>query len=306
MIVNSTKSTSKIPKLTTPAQKRPSTDESNESNKKLKLDDEKSKASSIEEQTPTITAETQPEVSTSNKPSIVITSPTHESSANPPKADEPSAETNPQTTPTKFGIVFTSHHRHSTSTPPSASVRAQSTETSTSHETSKNEEEEMEGDHDALVQNKNTIQKNDQTPSTTNTLKPPTATQTPLSDDETLNPETMQLSDLIGATRREGPKAMSSRSTAKTAGKGKRTAKQDTSSNKRQQTKTQPKTVQSTVSTEKELEPPTDATVLPSTEPTSSAVTNAKRLSSTESASISSPVHEKDVMHLLLQKRLVL
>jgi hypothetical protein len=85
---------------------------SNESTKKLKLDDEKSKTISIEEQIPSTTIETESEISTSNKPSIIITSPPNETSTNLSKINEPSTETNPQTTPTKFGIVFTSHHRH--------------------------------------------------------------------------------------------------------------------------------------------------------------------------------------------------
>jgi len=301
--INSTKSTSKT---TIQPQKRPSTDESNESTKKLKLDDEKSKSISIEEQIPSITIQTESEISTSNKPSIVITSPTTESSINLPKIDEPPPETNPQITPTKFGIVFPSHHRHSTTTPPSSSIRTQSTETSTSHETSKNDDEEMDEDNESVPiinnnnnnnNNNNTINKNEQISLNTNTLKPPTTTQPPLSDDETLNPETMQLSDLIGATRREGTKSVQSRSTNKTTGKGKRTAKQDTS-NKRQQTKANSKTIQSTISKDKESEPATDSTLISSTEQTPLISTNTKRLSITESSSISSPNNDKEAKRL--------
>jgi hypothetical protein len=280
--VNSTKSTSKT---TNSAQKRSSTDDSNESNKKLKLDDDKSKPTSIEEQISTI--QTESEISTSNKPSIVITSPTNESSTNLPKINEPSTEPNPQTTtPTKFGIVFTSHHRHSTTTPSSV-IRMQSTETS------KNDDENMDNDNESA-----SINKTEQIPSNANTLKPPTTTQPPLSDDETLNPETMQLSDLIGASRREGTKSVQSRSTAKTTGKGKRTTKQDTLSNKRQQTKTNSKTIQSTISNEKESEALIDSTLVSSTEQLPSLVTNTKRLSTTESSSISSPKNDKEAKRL--------
>jgi hypothetical protein len=293
--VNSTKSTSKT---TISAQKRPSTDESNESTKKLKFDDEKSKSTSIEEQTPTI--QTESEISTSNKPSIVITSAKTESSTNLPKIDEPSMTTNPQTTPTKFGIVFTSHHRHSTTTP-SSTIRTQSTETktTTSHETSKNDDEDMDDDNESVPNNNNnTTNKNEQISSNTNTLKPPVTGQHPLSDDETLNPETMQLSDLIGASRREGPKSVQSRSTNKTTGKGKRTTKQDISSNKRQQTKINTKTNQSKISNEKRLEPSTNSTLVPSTEKSPSILTNTKRLSTTESSSILSPNNNKEVKRL--------
>jgi hypothetical protein len=287
VIVNSTKSTSKITKttITTPGQKRPSTDESNESTKKFKIDDNKSKTPSIEEQISSTTNQTESEISTSNKPSIVITSAANEPSSNLPKIDQPSTETNLQTTPTKFGIVFTSHHRHSTTTP-SSSIRTQSTETS------KNDDEEMDEDNESRAVNNNNnkiITKNDQIP--TNTLKPPNAGQTPLSDDETLNPETMQLSDLIGGNRREGTKSVQSRSATRTGGKGKRASKQDTSSsNKRQQTKANSKTISSTVSNEKESEP--------SVEQTPSIVTNAKRLSTTESSSISSPKNDKESKRL--------
>lgn len=289
--VNSTKPTLKT---TVSAQKRPSTDELHESAKKLKLDDEKSKPTSIEERISAM--QTESEISTPTKPAIVITSPAAlESSTNPPKIAEPSAETNPQTTPTKFGIVFTSHHRHS-NTPPSSSIRKQSTETPVSHETSKNDDEEMDDDNN----NNHTINKNEQVSvnTNTNTLKPPTLTQPPLSDDETLNPETMQLSDLIGGSRREGTKPVQSRSTAKTTGKGKRTTKQDTSSNKRQQTKTNAKTVQPTKSKEKESEPSVDSTPVPSVEPTPSVITNTKRVSTTESVAVSSPNNDKEVKRL--------
>jgi hypothetical protein len=291
LTINSTKSTSKIPKTTTtPAQKRPSTDESNESIKKFKIDDEKSKTPSIEEQISSTTNQIESEISTSNKPSIVITSPTKEPSSNLPKIDEPPIETNPQTTttttPTKFGIVFTSHHRHSTTTP--SSIRTQSTETSISHDTSKNDDEDMEEDNESGALNNKTITKNDQL--STNTLKPPTAAQTSLSDDETLNPETMQLSDLIGGSRREGTKSVQSRSATKGTGKGKRASKQDTSSNKRQQTKANSKAILSTVSNEKESE----STV----EQTPSMITTAKRLSTTEASSISSPKNDKESKRL--------
>ncbi|CAF3588991.1 unnamed protein product [Adineta steineri] len=312
-IVSSTKSISKPTKTTTSAQKRPSTDESNESTKKLKLDDDKSKtitttatSSTIEEQplpssplrrtTPTpppTTIQTESEISIPDKPAIVITSPLNETSTNLPKIVESSVETNSQTTPTKFGIVFTSHHRHSTTTP-SAVFRKPSTETSTSHETSKNDDEEMDDDHESTPahnnnnNNNNTVNKNEQITSNTNTLKPPTLTaQPPLSDDETLNPETMQLSDLIGgSSRREEPKSAPSRSANKTTGKGKRTTKQETLTNKRQQSKPNTKAVQPpVVSTEKESVPTVqkpDVPVLPSTEQTSTISTTAKRLSTAE------------------------
>jgi hypothetical protein len=291
---------SKIPRTTIPAQKRPSTDESNESTKKVKLDDGKSKTTSIEEQISSTIIETESEISTSTKPSIVVTSSPNESSTNRPKIDEPSTETNPQSTPTKFGIVFTSHHRHSTTTP-SVSIRTQSTETSTSHETSKNDDEEMDDDHESvpIIQNNTISQKDEQISANTNTLKPPTVTtQPPLSDDETLNPETMQLSDLIGASRREGPKSVQSRSATKTAGKGKRAGKQETALNKRQQTKPTAKKVQPTLPNEKESEPTTDSTVLSSAEQSSTISATTKRLSTTESSTISSPVNDKAAKRL--------
>ena len=291
--VNSTKPTSKITNSST-GQKRPSTDEPNESTKKLKFDDEKSKPTAIEEQQ-TLTVQTESENTISDKPSIIITSPTHESSTNVSKIDEPSTtETNPQTTtPTKFGIVFTSHHRHST-TPPSSSIRTKSTETS------KNNDEHMDDDNELSTTN-NTVNKNEQSVSNTNTLKPPTTTQQPLSDDETLNPETMQLSDLIGATRREGTKSVPSRSTTKTTGKGKRTTRKETVANKRQQTKTNSKINQTNISNEKESEPIIDSTLVPATEPSPVAIvttTTTKRLSTNESTSGSSPTNDKEVKRL--------
>lgn len=296
--VAATKSTSKVIKPTTTAQKRPSTDEPNESNKKLKLDDDKSKTPAIEEQISTTSNHTESDISTSHKPSIVVSSPTNDISSNLPKTVEPSVETNSQTTPTKFGIVFTSHHRQSTTTPP-APLRTQSTETSASHETSKNEDEDMNDDHESGTINNKTINENDKIPTNTNTLKPPaTKAQAPLSDDETLNPETMQLSDLIGGTRREGTTSAQSRSGGKTTGKGKRAAKQDTTSNKRQQTKTNSKAISSTVSNEKELEPSVVLARSSSVEQTPSLITNAKRLSSTESASVSSPNNDKEAKRL--------
>jgi hypothetical protein len=192
-LINSPKSIPKISKIPVPSQKRPSTDESSGSTKKLKIDDEKTKPTSIEEQTSSTPTKPESEISISDKPSIIITSPTNDSPVIPPKHDGPSTETNSQTTPTKFGIVFPSHHRQSTTTP-STSIRTQSTETSTSHETSKNDDEEMDEDNESVsVANNATIK--DGTIVSTNTLKPPgTTLQPPLSDDETLNPETMQLS----------------------------------------------------------------------------------------------------------------
>ncbi|UJR25262.1 hypothetical protein I4U23_006614 [Adineta vaga] len=301
--VNTTKPLTKTTKTTTSAQKRPSTDESNESTKKIKLDEEKSKTittstTTIEEQnppTPPPPVQIESTISTSDKPSIVITSPPNE---------PVSVETNPPVTPTKFGIVFTSHHRHSTTTP-IASIRKQSTETSTSHETSKNDDEEMDDDHRSVsIPNDKTTNKDEQTPSNANTLKPPTATaQSALSDDETLNPETMQLSDLIGGSRREEPtkKSAPSRSTVKTTGKGKRTSKHETLANKRQQTKTNAKGVQPTVSTEKQPVPPvkpTESTVVVPVEQPSIIATTAKRLSTAESSTTASSINEKEAKRL--------
>lgn len=245
--------------------------------KKQKVDDE---------QHPSESKQTQSEISAAEKPSIVVTSPKNDSTttaATLPKIDEPRAETTPQTTPTKFGIVFQSHHRHSTTTP--SSKRTLSTETPTSHDTSRNDDDDMSEDHEsASTKTNNNI--NDQ--STTNTLKPPAVTQPPLSDDETLNPETMQLSDLIGGNRREDAKPTAGRG----AGKGKRATKQDTVSNKRQQAKTNAKTVQSTKSNEKQIE-------LSASEPAASIpTTSSKRPSTTETSSTSSPINDKEAKRL--------
>lgn len=273
-----TKSTPKVVKPTTAAQKRPSTDEPNESIKKRKLDENKSKTPAIEEQHSTASNQMESET-----PSIVVSSVSNET---PSKTSESSAETNTQSTPTKFGIVFPSH-RHSTTTPPS-SMRTQSTETSTSHETSKNEEEDMDDDHESG--NNKTIHENDQRSTNITTLKPPNKAQAPLSDDETLNPETMQLSDLVGNTRREETKPAQSRSTAKGTGKGKRTTKQETAATKRQQTKTNAKTTPLAVSNEKEAETRANTVALPTIEqvPSTTATTKTKRLSTAESAPMSS------------------
>ena len=262
-LVNATKPIPKLSKSSTPAQKRPSTDESNESNKKQKVNDEQ-----------------QSEVHTVDKPSIVISSPKTDSSIILQKIDEPKTETTPQTTPTKFGIVFPSHHRHSTTTP--SSKRTLSTETPTSHETSKNDSE----DHESASTK---INKNDQ--SNANTLKPPVVAQSALSDDETLNPETMQLSDLIGGSRREDTSPATGRAAGKTTGKGKRATKQDTAANKRQQAKTNTKAVKSN---EKQDE-------VSAAEPAAAAAiptTSTKRPSTTETSSASSPITDKDAKRL--------
>jgi hypothetical protein len=108
----------------------------------------------------------------------------------------------------------------------------------------------------------------------------------------------MQLSDLIGASRREGPKSVQSRSATKTAGKGKRAGKQETALNKRQQTKPTAKKVQPTLPNEKESEPTTDSTVLSSAEQSSTISATTKRLSTTESSTISSPVNDKAAKRL--------
>ena len=238
----------------------------------------------------------------SHQPSIVISSPAKDA---PAKNTESSAENNAQLTPTKFGIVFPSHHRHSTTTPPS-SVRKQSTETLTSHETSKNENEDMDDDNESgtIHDNNKTIHENDPSSNNTNALKPPNKAQAPLSDDETLNPETMQLSDLIGTPRREETKSVQSRSTGKATGKGKRATKQETAASKRQQAKTNSKTTPSIVSNEKVPEPTID-TVPPSTieqvpttaTTTTTTTTKTKRLS-TESSSVSSSTNDKETKRL--------
>ncbi|CAF4640218.1 unnamed protein product, partial [Rotaria sp. Silwood1] len=301
--VNSIKSTSKVAKTKVSTPKRPSTDESNESTKKLKVDDEKPKITSIEEQTSSTIIPVESDSSLTNKPSITLTSPSDETATtNEPKIDEPSTEIQSQTTPTKFGIVFASHHRHSVTPPSSSSLsgRTQSTETS------KNDDENMENDNESISINNNdnndTTLKDEQIISNTNTLKPPTiTTQPPLSDDETLNPETMQLSDLISTRLREGTKPVQSRSTTKATGKGKRQSKQDTSSTKRLQTKTNAKTIQSTISNEKESESiitSTDSNLLSSIEQPALISTNIKRLSITESSSISSPINDKEPKRL--------
>lgn len=291
-MVNTTKTIPKLPKPSTSAQKRPSTDEPNESNKKQKLDDEKSKRSSSDEQITSATKQARSEVSATDKPSIVVTTPANESSTTLSKIDEPTNETTPQTTPTKFGVVFTSHRRQSTTTP--SSIRTQSTETSVSHETSKNDDEHMEEDHGSVsttINNNNTSDKNEQVLSNANTLKPPTATQPLLSDDETLNPETMQLSDLIGGSRREDAQPNSGRTTNKATGKGKRATKPETVVNKRQQTKTNAKTAQSTKPNVKQPEPSVEP-------PAPLSTTCAKRPSTTETSSASSPVIDKEAKRL--------
>ncbi|CAF1452303.1 unnamed protein product [Rotaria sordida] len=71
-------------------------------------------------------------------------------------------------------------------------------------------------------------------------------TQPPLSYDETLNPDTIYLSDLISISRHEGTKPIQFRSTNKTTGKDKQASKQDTSASKDQQMKMNSKTIQST------------------------------------------------------------
>ena len=285
-----TKSIPKVVRPTAAAQKRPSTDEPNESIKKRKLEENKSKTPAIEEQNSTVSNQMESDTSVPPQPTIVISSASNETPSNPPKATESPAETNTQSTPTKFGIVFPSH-RHSTTTPPS-SMRTQSTETSTSHETSKHEDEDMDDDNEsgATHDNNKTIHENDQLPTNTNTLKPPNKVPPPLSDDETLNPETMQLSDLIGTTRREETKPAHSRSGGKRPGKGKRTAKQETATSKRQPTKTNAKTTPLAVSNEKEAVTRTNPVPLSTIEQVPSTTTaKTKRLSSTETASTSSP-----------------
>ncbi|CAF4439306.1 unnamed protein product, partial [Rotaria magnacalcarata] len=313
-IPTTVKSTSKVTKTSVSTPKRPSTDESNESAKKMKLDDEKPKIVAIEEQPSLIkssstitTIQTESEILPTSKPSIVLTTPSDESSTTLPKVDEPSIETNSQTTPTKFGIVFPSHHRHSTTTttppPSSSSIRAQSTETLVTLETSKNADERMENDNESIsvnINNNDTTIKDEQIIS--NTLKPPTVTaQPPLSDDETLNPETMQLSDLISTSRHEETKPTQSRSTARTTGKGKRGPKPDTTTNKRQQTKANSITSQSIISSEKQPESIkilVDSIATSSVEQPTPTLTTVKRLSTTEPASVSCSINDKEPKRL--------
>ncbi|CAF1547502.1 unnamed protein product, partial [Adineta ricciae] len=294
--------TTKTTTTTSSAQKRPSTDESNESTKKLKLDDQKAKTTTatIEEQhsstppPPANQIESETSTPTTDKPSIVVTSPPNE-----PLKDTLTSETTAPATPTKFGIVFTSHHRHSTTTP-LASLRKPSTETSTSHETSKNDDEEMEDGHEsAPTTTEKPTDKEEQTTSNANTLKPPTApTQSALSDDETLNPETMQLSDLIGGSRREEPTKSAQSRSGRATGKGKRATKQETLANKRQQTKANAKTVQSSAVNEKESLPPIPP-ALPTVEQPHPVSATAKRLSTAEvPSSSSSSATEKEAKRL--------
>lgn len=302
---NSVKSTTKPTKTSVSTPKRPSTDESNESAKKIKLDNEKSKIDSIEEQTTsTITIQTEAAAPSLDKPSIILTTPSNETSTEEPKINEPSTEIKPQTAPTKFGIVFPSHRQSTTTTSPSTLFsRAQTTESLVNHGQSKNDDELMEHDHESVP----TIRNNDdvtvkEEQTTSNTLKPPMITaQTALSDDETLNPETMQLSDLIGTNRREGTKTTQSRSTAKTTGKGKRGAKQETAASKRQQTKANSKTTQPTVKVENEREPmivSVESVPVPSIEQPASISTATKRLSTAESSSTVPVIGDKATKRL--------
>ena len=300
-MLDSSKLALKGTKTSGSAQKRPSTDDSNESAKKLKIDDGKAARKSIDERTAAV-AKADTEVSASEKPSIVITTASNESPATPVKTVEPAKEApsgaSPQTTPTKFGIVFASHHRQSSSTPPASAARAPSTETL------KNDREEMDHDHEptAASSTVDVTVKNEPIAPNISTLKPPALSAPPaLSDDETLNPETMQLSDLIGASRREGTKPTQSRSAAKASAKGKRTAKQDPPSSKRQPTKTTPKAARTVSSAEKGSEPVVPALKTPplaSNEQASLSVTHVKRLSTTESSIVSSPISAKEAKRL--------
>ena len=302
--VNLAKNISKMSKTTHIAQKRPSTDESNESIKKVKLDDEKSKTISIEEHLTSTTIPTEIEISASSKPSIVLPSSFDESCTDPFKSDQPATETNIQTTSTKFGIVFASHHRYSATTS-SPSTYVQPTEKSVDHETSKNIENDTKNDNELLPtihdnnhnENNNYLtMKDEQLSSNTNTLKLPSTAQPPLSDDEALNPETMQLSDLIGASRHDGAKFRQSSSTTKTTGKEKRISKQDTST-KRQQTKTDSRIVQSTVANEIEIESLIDSVLLSSTKQLDPISTNTKR-SSAKSSTVRSSIDDKESKRL--------
>ncbi|CAF1278136.1 unnamed protein product [Rotaria sordida] len=95
---------------------------------KLKLDDDKPKVIPTEKQTSSTIIQTESEISSSNKLSTVLTSPSDGTSTNlPTKIDKLSTETQSQRTSAKFGIVFTSQYRHSTTTiprsAPSSSIR---------------------------------------------------------------------------------------------------------------------------------------------------------------------------------------